>query len=118
MVTLRTKEYPALVREYHEALILTTLHYADEIVNPPDLEEIQRLTEPPEKEMALAEKIIGDLSGDFDVAEFEDTYRDRLKDLIQKKMEGKTVTIEKPAAEEARELMDALQETLARLQNP
>ena len=118
MVTLRTKEYPALVREYHEALILTTLHYADEIVNPPDLEEIQRLTEPPEKEMALAEKIIGDLSGDFDVAEFEDTYRDRLKDLIQKKMEGKTVIIEKPAAEEARELMDALQETLARLQNP
>jgi DNA end-binding protein Ku len=118
MVTLRTKEYPALVREYHEALILTTLHYADEIVNPPDLEEIQRLTEPPEKEMALAEKIIGDLSGDFDVAEFEDTYRDRLKELIQKKMEGKTVTVEKPAAEEARELMDALQETLARLQNP
>lgn len=117
MVTLRTKEYPALVREYHEALILTTLHYADEIVNPPDLEEIQKLAEPAEKELGLAEKIIGDLTGEFDITEFQDTYRERLNDLIQKKMEGKTVTIEKPAAEEARELMDALQETLARLEH-
>ncbi|MBP1927976.1 DNA end-binding protein Ku [Methanolinea mesophila] len=117
MITLRTKEYPAVVREYHEALILTTLHYADEIVNPPDLEEIQKLSEPPEKELGIAGKIIGDLTGEFDIADFQDTYRDRLKDLIQKKMEGKTVTVEKPAAEEARELMDALQETLARLQH-
>ncbi|MFA5295192.1 MAG: Ku protein [Methanoregulaceae archaeon] len=118
MVTLRTKEYPALVREYHEALILTTLHYADEIVNPPDLEEIQRLSQPPEKELRIAEKIIGDLTGDLDVTEFRDSYRERVHELIEKKREGKTIIIEKPAAEEARELMDALQETLARIRKP
>jgi len=117
-VTLRTKEYPALVREYHEALILTTLHYADEIVNPPDLEEIQRLSNPSEKELRIAERIIGDLTGELDITGFQDTYRDRVRELIEKKREGKTITIENPAAEEARDLMDALQETLARLEKP
>jgi len=117
MVTLRTKEYPALVREYHDALILTTLHYADEVVNPLDMDEIRKLSGPSEKELGLAEKIVKDLSGEFDITEFEDTYRERLKVLIQKKMEGKTVTRKKPAAEEARKLMDALQETLVRLEH-
>ncbi|MDH7492067.1 MAG: Ku protein [Methanolinea sp.] len=117
MVTLRTKEYPALVREYHDALILTTLHYADEVVNSLDMDEIRKLSGPSEKELGLAEKIIKDLSGEFDITEFEDTYRERLKVLIQKKMEGKTVTRKKPAAEEARKLMDALQETLVRLEH-
>ena len=115
-VTIRTKEYPALVREYHEALILTTLHYADEIVNPPDLDEIQKLPEPSEKELRIAERIIGDLTGDLDITGFQDTYRDRMQELIEKKRQGKTIIVQKPAAEEARELMDALQETLAQLQ--
>ena len=33
-ITMRTKEYPVVVYEYKGALILTTLRYADEVVNP------------------------------------------------------------------------------------
>ena len=42
-VTIRTKEYPVVVYEYKGALILTTLRYAYEVVNPGDMEELSDL---------------------------------------------------------------------------
>jgi DNA end-binding protein Ku len=61
-ITLRTREYPALVREYRDALILITLHYADEVIDPARVEAIASLPTPKEKEISIAEKIIDDLS--------------------------------------------------------
>ena len=63
-------------------------------------------------------KIIDNLSGDFDITEYKDTYRDRVEDLVQQKMKGETITVEEPQTEEIKELMSALQETLAQLQRP
>lgn len=114
-ITLRTREYPALVREYQDALILITLHYPDEIVDPSKVEEISAIPEPGKKELAIAEKIIDDLTGELDLASYQDTYRERIEDLISKKRQGKAFPVEKPKAAEARELMSALEETLARL---
>ena len=114
-ITLRTREYPALVREYQDALILITLHYADEVIDPARVEAIASLPTPKEKEISIAEKIIDDLSGELELEAYHDTYRDRIDDLIKKKMAGETIHIEKPKAEEARELMSALEETLAQL---
>jgi len=42
-VTMRTKEYPAVVYEYKDALILTTLRYANEVVDPGGMEELSLL---------------------------------------------------------------------------
>jgi DNA end-binding protein Ku len=114
-ITLRTREYPALVREYQDALILITLHYPDEVVDPAAMEEISAIPEPGKKELTIAEKIIDDLTGEFDLSQYQDSYRERIEELIQKKMKGETIHVEKPKAVEARELMSALEETLARL---
>jgi DNA end-binding protein Ku len=114
-ITLRTREYPALVREYQDALILITLHYPDEIANPAHVEAIASVTAPGGKEISIAEKIIDDLSGELDLETYHDTYRERIEQLIKKKMAGETVHVEKPKAEEARELMSALEETLAKI---
>jgi DNA end-binding protein Ku len=114
-ITLRTREYPALVREYQDALILITLHYPDEIVDPARVEAIASVPAPGKKELSIAEKIIDDLSGELDLEAYHDTYHDRIEELIRKKMAGETVHVEKPKAEEARELMSALEETLAQL---
>jgi len=114
-ITLRTREYPAIVREYRDALVLITLHYPDEITDPAKIEAIASVPAPGQKELAIAEKIIDDLSGDLDLDLYHDTYRDRIDELIRKKMAGETVHVEKPKAEEARELMSALEETLAQL---
>jgi len=114
-ITLRTKEYPVLLHAYKGALVITTLRYAYEIADPAKFEELKTLKEPEKKELDLAKKIITDLSGEFDITEYKDSYEERIRQLIAKKMKGETIVAEKPPKEEAKELMTALQETLKQL---
>ena len=114
-ITLRTKEYPILVHPYNGALVLTTLRYAYEVADPRKLEEIKELKEPKKEELDLAKKIVADLSGEFDITEYKDTFRQKVEELVQKKTKGEKMIVEKPVKEEARELMVALQETLKQL---
>jgi len=114
-ITLRTREYPALVQEYMGALILHTLHYPDEITDPDAVEELASIPKPGKKELALAGRIIDELTGELELAEYHDTYHERIMDLIEKKMEGGTVHVEEPEAAEAMELVSALEETIARI---
>jgi DNA end-binding protein Ku len=114
-ITLRTKEYPVLVHPYKGALVLTALRYAYEVADPTGFEEVKELKEPKKEELSLAVKIVADLSGEFDITEYKDTYKQKIEELIQKKMKGETIVIEKPVKEEAKELMVALQETLKQL---
>ena len=48
--TMRTKEYPAVVHAYHGALILTTLRYANEVMDPSAFEELKGLPIPGTKQ--------------------------------------------------------------------
>jgi DNA end-binding protein Ku len=114
-ITLRTKEYPVLVHVYKGALVMTTLHYAYEVADPSSLEELKELKEPDKDQLALAEKIISDLSGEFNITEYEDTYKEKVEKLIGKKLKGEKIVVQKPVKEEAKELMVALQETLEQL---
>jgi DNA end-binding protein Ku len=114
--TLRTKEYPIIVHIYRGALLLTTLRYAYEVVDPQDIPEIKELGEPSIEELQLATKIIKNLAGEFNIQEYRDTFKERVEELVEKKMKGETITIEKPKGPEVKELMVALQETLQQLQ--
>ena len=116
-ITLRTKEYPALVHAYKDSLVLTTLRYAYDVMDPQNFEELRELREPEKKELELAIKIIADLSGEFDIAEYEDRYRKRVLELVKKKMKGEKIKVEKPVTEEVKGLMVALRETLKQLEN-
>jgi DNA end-binding protein Ku len=115
-ITLRTKEYPALLHTYKGALVLTTLRYAYDVVNPQDFEPLHKLETPQKTELDLAIKIVTDLSGEFDITEFEDTYMKRLQELVKQKVKGEKIHIEKPPEVEAKGLMVALRETLKQLE--
>ena len=115
-ITLRTKEYPALLHAYKGALVLTTLRYAYDVVDPQDFEEAHKLKEPEKPELDMATKIVSDLTGDFDITEFEDTYMKRVEELIAQKTKGEKIHIEKPPEVEAKGLMVALRETLKQLE--
>jgi DNA end-binding protein Ku len=115
-ITLRTKEYPVVVHVYGGGLVLTTLRYADEVSSPHAFESLAALPVPKEAELTLAKRIITDLSGDFSMADYHDRYREAVLDLIDKKLAGeKVVFAEPPQPEEAKELMQALKETLSSL---
>ncbi len=115
-ITLRTKEYPALLHTYKSALVLTTLRYAYDVVDPRDFEKLGKLPEPQKTELNLAVKIVTDLSGDFDITEFQDSYMKRVRELVKQKMKGETITVEKAPEVEAKNLMIALRETLKQLE--
>ena len=115
-ITLRTKEYPVFLHAYEGALVLTTLRYSYEVSDPKKFEELKKLKAPEKKESDLAVRIINDLSGEFDIKEYRDEYEERIRKLISKKLKGEPIVAEKPVkTEEAKELMEALQETLRQL---
>jgi DNA end-binding protein Ku len=115
-ITMRTKEYPALVHAYKGALVLTTMRYSYDVVDPGAFEELKELRTPEKNELDLAKKIITDLSGEFDITEYKDTYRQKVDEVIKKKLKGETITVEKQPKEEVKGLMAALQETLKQLE--
>ena len=114
-ITLRTKEYPALLHTYKGALVLTTLRYAYDVVDPKDFEPLHKLEAPQKVELDLAIKIVTDLSGEFNISEFEDTYQKRIKEIVRQKVKGEKIHIERPPEVEAKSLMVALRETLNQL---
>jgi non-homologous end joining protein Ku len=63
----------------------------------------------------LAKRIITDLSGDFSMTDYHDRYREAVMNLIVKKLAGEKVVYVEPHPEEAKELMQALKETLSTL---
>ena len=114
--TMRTKEYPALIHAYKGALVLTTLRYPNEVIDPSTVKGIKKLKEPTPKELELAEKILDNLTGEFDIKEYQDTYRENVENLIKQKMKGETVKVERPEKkEEVKELMAALEQTLKQM---
>jgi DNA end-binding protein Ku len=114
-ITLRTKEYPVVVHVYDGALVLTTLRHADEVTLPHAFGILPSLPVPKEAELKLAKKIITDLAGDFSINDYPDRYREAVLALIDKKLAGEKIVYEEPHPEEAKELMQALQETIATL---
>ena len=114
-ITLRTKEYPVVVHVYGGGLVLTTLRHADEVTSPHAFGELTGLPAPKESELALAKRIIGELSGDFSITDYPDHYQEAVMALIEKKLAGEKIVREEPHPEEAKELMQALQETIATL---
>lgn len=115
-ITLRTKEYPAVVHAYKDSLVLTTLRYAYDVADPRGFEELKKLKAPEKAELDMAVKIIDELNGEFDITEFKDGYRKKVEELIEKKMKGEKIVVEQPVKEEAKELMAALRETLKQLE--
>jgi DNA end-binding protein Ku len=114
-ITLRTKEYPVIVHVYDGALVLTTLRHADEVTLPHAFKILPSLPVPKASELVLAKRIITDLAGDFSINDYPDRFREAVLALIDKKLAGEKLVYEEPHPEEAKELMQALQETIATL---
>jgi DNA end-binding protein Ku len=112
----RGKEQLVLIRPVDGGLVLHSLYYADEVRRIDDIEKTDGgKVKPAEKE--LARKLIAQLSADdFRPAEYHDHYRERLQEVVQKKVAGEEVTAApaEPARARVIDLMDALKQSLGR----
>ncbi|HET9733053.1 MAG TPA: Ku protein [Acidimicrobiales bacterium] len=114
-VVLRTKQYLCAVRPVGDALVLTTLNFADEVVPADELGGLPGPTEASPRELTMASQLIESLATDWDPARYRDTHRDQVMALIEAKAEGAPLAAASPSAPAAPviDLMAALEASLA-----
>ncbi len=111
----RGKMHLLLIRAMKNALVMHYLRYADEV------KPLSEIPVPDAKisdaELGLARQFIGSLAKPtFDITQYKDEYRDRLKDLLDRKVKGESVDLTPVSAPQAKvvDLMEALKASLAR----
>jgi DNA end-binding protein Ku len=114
---MRNKQYTAAIRAEEGRLVMSSLAYADEVVDPADIEELAGLDDVTveKKEMAMAASLVESLSDDFDPAKYHDEYREEVMALIQAKADGQELEVPAEAAEKPNvvDIMAALEASVA-----
>lgn len=116
-VVLRTKEYLVALRPTEGALQLSTLLFADELVDAGSLEDLEAVSDADatDRELAIAEQLIGSLESPFEAGRYRDDYRERVLDLVERKAQGEQIEVAAPAEQPAGpvpDLMSALRASL------
>jgi DNA end-binding protein Ku len=115
-VVLRTKQYLCAVRPLGDALVLTTMNFADEVSSATELEGLPGPgAEPSSREMKVAKQLIDSLTAKFEPDKYHDSYREAVLELIEAKAQGQEVVSEPPPEKAAPvvDLMSALEASLA-----
>jgi DNA end-binding protein Ku len=113
---LRSKQYWTTLRARDGVLVLATMLYADELVDPADLEvPTAEDVAPSKRELDMATQLVESLSAEFDPTRYHDEYREKVLALIEAKAEGEIITQpeEQEKAAPVVDLMAALEASLA-----
>lgn len=113
-VVMHTRERLMAVEPLLQGLVAYTLRVRDEVIAPQVAFDTIPDEEADPKMIEIAERIIEQNEGPFDPSEFHDHYEEALRDLVQRKQEGRGATIEAAPPEPSNviNLMDALRKSL------
>lgn len=84
---MRNKPYMGALRPQDGYLVLVTLRNAAEVISARELPKPAGRA-PSAKELNMARQLVGMLEGEFNAAEFEDEYRKRVREFIERKGKG------------------------------
>jgi DNA end-binding protein Ku len=108
----RDREQLACLRVRDGVLLIEKMYYADE-VRPDDDARPARRRKADKKELDMALMLIESFRGDLDLSKYEDTYHERLLDVIKRKRKGETIEAPKEVEREAPpDLLAALRESV------
>ena len=82
------REYLVAIRPLDGVLALHTMRFADELVDPGDLDVPSPSRKPTKREIEMASKLVDSLHDDFTPEDFSDSYRERVLALIAAKARG------------------------------
>ncbi|MFP3907752.1 MAG: Ku protein [Acidimicrobiales bacterium] len=87
---MRSRQQLAAVRSVDGRLVMSTMNWADELVDPAELPGFEALDdlEVSEREQKLAEQLIESLAADWDPTKYHDTHREQVLALIERKASG------------------------------
>jgi DNA end-binding protein Ku len=112
---MRTKEYLATIRPLGEGLALETMFFPDEIRDQSEVVGGGKKLAVASRELDMAKQLIGSFEQKWKPGALQDTYRDRVMELIHKKARGEEIVQEEAPEPEGRvvDLMQALKDSLA-----
>jgi DNA end-binding protein Ku len=117
-VVIRNKENLVAIRPSGDALTMSTMNFADEVVPADSIDAIGEAEDGGQKtskrELDMAQQLIDSLTSEFDPEKYRDTYRDRVLEMIEKKAAGEEIAVQPDAPEPAAvpDLMAALEASL------
>jgi len=112
---MRNKEYLVAVRPGADVFALETMYFSDEIRDPSsEIEGIPVEASFTKREIETAKLLLDSMTTSFDPANYHDTYRERVEELVERKRRGEEVIVQsapkKPA--DVVDLADALQRSV------
>jgi DNA end-binding protein Ku len=113
-VIIREAQHLAAVEVIDDALVLTMLRYADELVDTSQLEFPARQTVR-KAELDMARMLIENLAAEWDPSKYTDEYRDNLMKLIKARIKGvkpKLPAADAPPEGRVVDLMERLKQSL------
>jgi DNA end-binding protein Ku len=116
-VVIRSKEQLVAIRPMGDVLAMSTMVFADEVIDPATIDDIPRAddVEVREREVDIAKQLVESLAAEFEPDKFRDTYRDEVLALIERKAAGEDIAVQPARDEEAEpvpDLMAALKASL------
>ena len=103
--TYHDREYLVALRTLGDVIALHTLRFHDEVVSAEDLEIDSGRSKPGGRETEMASRLLETLHEDFEPENYDDSYRQSVLDLIERKAAGKEIDL---AAQEEPEHGDDL----------
>jgi DNA end-binding protein Ku len=111
------KENLCLIRPLGESLALETLYFAEDVRSRAEIDEAVGETETSEPELQMALQLVESLVGDFDPEDYENQYRNDLRQMLEAKLAGEEITRPEPAPQApVVDLMEALRQSVAQAQ--
>jgi DNA end-binding protein Ku len=107
-VALYGREYLVAVKPQEQGLVMYTLHHAAEIRSIDqieDLDVVPRSVKP--EELKLAQQVVEMFSGDLNIADYRDEYKEELRRIIDAKVSGEEV-VATPVAEQPSNVVDLM----------
>ena len=113
-IVLKDREQLAALNPFQSTMLLTTLHWPDEVRSAEELELPEDRVEIKPAERKMAEQLVASMSGEFDAEAYRDEYREALMGVIEAKVAGEAPA---PAAKveptKIGDLMAALEASVA-----
>jgi len=87
-IVLKDREQLAALNPYSSTMLLTTLHWPDEVRSMEELNLPEDQVEIKPAERKMAEQLVASMTGEFSADAYHDNYREALMAVIERKVSG------------------------------
>ncbi|HSJ00433.1 MAG TPA: Ku protein [Patescibacteria group bacterium] len=113
-IVLKDREQLAALNPFSKTMLLTTLHWPDEVRATDELNLPEDEIEIKPSERKMAEQLVASMTGDFSADEYQDDYRQALMAVIERKVAGEApVPAQRAEPTNITDLMAALEASVA-----